>query len=98
MVLRQLTIELLAWQCRLFAVQRANLRFEQSSTMSFSFASVLLHSLSASIMAYGYNSLKILPIDSLISTQYGGHFQFLTIQGYVLDPKLEIPLELHSNL
>ncbi|KAK7467042.1 hypothetical protein VKT23_004104 [Stygiomarasmius scandens] len=52
--------------------------------MSFSFASVLLHSLSASIMAYGYNSLKTLPIDSLISTQYGGHFQFLTIQGLAI--------------
>ncbi|THU92181.1 hypothetical protein K435DRAFT_967786 [Dendrothele bispora CBS 962.96] len=52
--------------------------------MSFSFPSVVLHSLSASIMAYGYNQLKTLPIDALVSTQYGGHFQYLTIQGLAI--------------
>ncbi|KAI5893964.1 uncharacterized protein SCHCODRAFT_02623276 [Schizophyllum commune H4-8] len=41
----------------------------------------LLHAPSAAIMAWGYNSLRGLPIDKFISTQYGGHLRFLTIQG-----------------
>ncbi|KAL1740628.1 FAR-17a/AIG1-like protein [Schizophyllum fasciatum] len=41
----------------------------------------LLHAPSAALMAYGYNSLSGLPLDKYISTQYGGHSRFLTIQG-----------------
>ncbi|KAL1686907.1 FAR-17a/AIG1-like protein [Schizophyllum commune] len=41
----------------------------------------LLHAPSAAIMAWGYNSLRDLPIDKFIRTQYGGHLRFLTIQG-----------------
>ncbi|KAL1662352.1 FAR-17a/AIG1-like protein [Schizophyllum commune] len=41
----------------------------------------LLHAPSAAIMAWGYNSLRDLPLDKFIRTQYGGHLRFLTIQG-----------------
>ncbi|KIK59784.1 hypothetical protein GYMLUDRAFT_44239 [Collybiopsis luxurians FD-317 M1] len=35
-------------------------------------------------MIYGYQGLRTLPIDTLIRSQYGGHFQYLTIQGLFL--------------
>ncbi|TRM68189.1 FAR-17a/AIG1-like protein [Schizophyllum amplum] len=44
----------------------------------------ILHASSAAVMAYGYNSLRGLPLDGIISTQYGGHFRFLTIQGLAI--------------
>ncbi|KAJ7751955.1 FAR-17a/AIG1-like protein [Mycena metata] len=43
--------------------------------------SVLLHVGAISAMTYGYNSLHGLGLSSWIATQYGGHFQYLTIQG-----------------
>ncbi|KAF7295029.1 MFS general substrate transporter [Mycena indigotica] len=46
--------------------------------------SFALHVSAASAMAYGYNSLHSLKINEWISTQYGGHLQFLTIQGLVI--------------
>ncbi|KAJ7632508.1 FAR-17a/AIG1-like protein [Roridomyces roridus] len=41
----------------------------------------LLHAGAISTMTYGYNALHHLTIDSFIASQYGGHLQFLTIQG-----------------
>ncbi|KAG2157368.1 FAR-17a/AIG1-like protein [Suillus clintonianus] len=42
---------------------------------------LFLHGAAAGVMAYGFLSLKTLPVDAWIRTQKGGHFQFLTIQG-----------------
>lgn len=39
------------------------------------------HAAAAGVMAFGFHSLQKLPIDRWIRDQYGGHFQFLTIQG-----------------
>ncbi|KAJ3927619.1 MAG: FAR-17a/AIG1-like protein [Lentinula lateritia] len=44
-------------------------------------ARILLHSAAAAIMISGYHNLTKLPINAFISTQYGGHLQYLTIQG-----------------
>ncbi|KAJ7582908.1 FAR-17a/AIG1-like protein [Mycena floridula] len=44
----------------------------------------LLHGSAAAIMAYGYIGLESLVLSELIETQYGGHFQFLTIQGLAI--------------
>ncbi|KAJ7940747.1 FAR-17a/AIG1-like protein [Mycena leptocephala] len=44
-------------------------------------SSVALHVCAISAMTYGYNALHGLAINSWISSQYGGHFQYLTIQG-----------------
>jgi len=49
--------------------------------MYFQQGAILLHGSAAAIMAYGYNSLGSLAIDTWIKSQTGGHFQFLTIQG-----------------
>ncbi|KAJ4488087.1 FAR-17a/AIG1-like protein [Lentinula aciculospora] len=49
--------------------------------MAFSLSRLLLHSAATTLMIYGYQSLTKLPIDAFISTQYGGHLQYLTIQG-----------------
>ncbi|KAF8212357.1 FAR-17a/AIG1-like protein-domain-containing protein [Mycena galopus ATCC 62051] len=43
--------------------------------------SVALHVGAISVMSYGYNALLGLRINNWIHQQYGGHFQFLTIQG-----------------
>jgi hypothetical protein len=52
--------------------------------MSFaSTVQICLHGISLALMIYGYNGLGRLAIDSWIQTQYGGHLQFLTIQGLV---------------
>lgn len=51
------------------------------SDASFKPAAVLLHGAAASIMAYGWFGLHTLPINDWITTQKGGHLQFLTIQG-----------------
>ncbi|TFK77069.1 hypothetical protein BDN72DRAFT_754561 [Pluteus cervinus] len=45
---------------------------------------MFFHSASAIIMAYAFHCLEGLPIDDAISSQYGGHFQFLTIHGLLL--------------
>ncbi|KAJ7063190.1 FAR-17a/AIG1-like protein [Mycena amicta] len=45
---------------------------------------LLLHASAACAMAYGYRALHTLPISDWISSQYGGHLQFLTIQGLVI--------------
>ena len=42
-----------------------------------------LHALAAGVMVYGYRGLSTLAIDNWIRNQKGGHFQFLTIQGYM---------------
>ncbi|KIM80725.1 hypothetical protein PILCRDRAFT_821982 [Piloderma croceum F 1598] len=44
-------------------------------------AAVLLHGSSAAIMAYGFNSLSSLQMDTWVNKQRGGHFQFLTVHG-----------------
>ncbi|KAJ3881012.1 FAR-17a/AIG1-like protein [Lentinula edodes] len=44
-------------------------------------ARILLHSAAAAIMISGYRNLTKLPINAFINTQYGGHLQYLTIQG-----------------
>jgi hypothetical protein len=38
---------------------------------------------SALTMAWGFQSLGGLGFDAFIRSQYGGHLQYLTIQGYV---------------
>ena len=40
-----------------------------------------LHAAAAGIMGFGFHSLQKLPLDHRISNQYGGHLQYLTIQG-----------------
>ncbi|KZT68198.1 hypothetical protein DAEQUDRAFT_751434 [Daedalea quercina L-15889] len=42
---------------------------------------IFLHTVAAAIMAYGFASLKYMPVDQFISSQKGGHSQFLTIIG-----------------
>ncbi|KAJ7710007.1 FAR-17a/AIG1-like protein [Mycena rosella] len=44
-------------------------------------SSVTLHLSAICAMTYGYNALLSLSISSWINSQYGGYFQFLTIQG-----------------
>ncbi|KAJ6596782.1 FAR-17a/AIG1-like protein [Mycena vulgaris] len=44
-------------------------------------SSALLHLCAISAMSYGYTALHGLAVNSWITSQYGGHFQFLTIQG-----------------
>ncbi|KAJ7098030.1 FAR-17a/AIG1-like protein [Mycena belliarum] len=43
--------------------------------------SVALHLSAVCAMTYGYNALHGLAVNAWITSQYGGHFQFLTIQG-----------------
>ncbi|CAA7271803.1 unnamed protein product [Cyclocybe aegerita] len=45
------------------------------------FFRALLHGKALATMTYGYRSLGGLAIDTFIRNQYGGHFQYLTIQG-----------------
>ncbi|KAF8831408.1 FAR-17a/AIG1-like protein [Lentinula edodes] len=52
-----------------------------ASPPPFRTARILLHSAAAAIMISGYHNLTKLPINAFISTQYGGHLQYLTIQG-----------------
>ena len=40
-----------------------------------------LHAAAAGVMGYGFLSLLQLPVDRWIRNQYGGHLQYLTIQG-----------------
>ncbi|KAI0341803.1 hypothetical protein BDW22DRAFT_1429906 [Trametopsis cervina] len=47
----------------------------------FNVAAVILHSVAAAILTYGYNQLERLPNNDFVKNQVGGHFQFLTIQG-----------------
>lgn len=42
----------------------------------------VFHGGAALLMHNGYNSLGGLEIDKFIQKQYGGHLQYLTIQGY----------------
>lgn len=58
--------------------------------MSFSPARIVLHSAALASMTYGYLNVHILVVQSLGKVQFGGHWQFLTIDGYeflVLPPK-----------
>jgi hypothetical protein len=52
--------------------------------MAFYMPRFLLHSVSVAIVTYGFNSLDKMSIDEWIRSQYGGHYQYLTIQGCVL--------------
>lgn len=54
-----------------------------SLKMSLNPGPTILHSLAASIMAWGYTQLEHTVANEWIIKQKGGHFQFLTIQGYV---------------
>ncbi|KAF9483902.1 hypothetical protein BDN70DRAFT_873302 [Pholiota conissans] len=44
----------------------------------------ILHGVAANIMYQGFKSVQTLPIGEFMNAQYGGHFQYLTIQGLVL--------------
>ena len=41
----------------------------------------ILHAVAAGVMGFGFLSTQKLPVDRWIRDQYGGHLQFLTIQG-----------------
>jgi len=43
---------------------------------------ILLHSIAPAIMIWGFRELATLDINDSIVIQKGGHWQFLTIQGY----------------
>jgi hypothetical protein len=58
--------------------------------MGFSLARVMLHSTALASMTYAYLNLPSLVIHSLIKNQFGGYWQFLTIDGYKL---LALPYE-----
>ena len=48
-----------------------------------------LHALAAGVMVYGYQGLTTLAIDNWMRSQKGGHFQFLTVQGYMCNAQLQ---------
>ncbi|KAF8078055.1 FAR-17a/AIG1-like protein [Lyophyllum atratum] len=52
--------------------------------MTFAAGPIILHASAAAVMAFGFSSLSGLEIDAWIGAQYGGHFQFLTIQGLAI--------------
>lgn len=52
--------------------------------MTFAAGPIILHASAASVMAFGFSSLDSLAIEAWIGSQYGGHFQFLTVQGLAL--------------
>lgn len=51
--------------------------------MSFRPLPFLLHTTAAAVMAYGYIHLPDVVANMPMADMKGGHFQFLTIQGYV---------------
>ena len=59
--------------------------------MGFSPARVVLHSAALASMTYAYLNLQNLVIYSRIKDQFGGHWQYLTIDGYHL---LALPLNI----
>ena len=59
--------------------------------MGFSPARIVLHSAALACMTYGYLNLHDLVMNSLIENQFGGNWQFLTIDGYKL---LVLPLKI----
>ena len=52
--------------------------------MSFKPLPFMLHTTAAAVMAYGYLHLPDIVANMPMENMKGGHFQFLTIQGYVL--------------
>lgn len=54
---------------------------EQSLAMARVVLKTILHAAAVGAMGFGYHSLQKLPMDRWIREQYGGHFQYLTIQG-----------------
>ncbi|KDR81504.1 hypothetical protein GALMADRAFT_239488 [Galerina marginata CBS 339.88] len=52
--------------------------------MEKSLLKTTLHGGALAILTYGYQSLGSLSVDKFIRGKYGGHFQYLTIQGLVL--------------
>ncbi|KAF9264778.1 hypothetical protein L218DRAFT_1076233 [Marasmius fiardii PR-910] len=52
--------------------------------MALTVITTLFHSIALSIMIYGYKGLHTMSIDEWIRSQYGGHFQYLTIQGLII--------------
>jgi hypothetical protein len=68
--------------------------------MGFSPARIVLHSAALASMTYGYLALHNLIGDTLLKEQFGGRWQFLTIDGYyflVLSLKIMI-LQLDDRL
>ena len=53
------------------------------STAGLRFYPFLLHTTAAAVMAYGYLHLPDVVANVPMHNMKGGHFQFLTIQGYV---------------
>ena len=41
----------------------------------------LLRGVSVNIMFQGFRAIQKLPVNGVMVRQYGGHFQYLTIQG-----------------
>lgn len=41
----------------------------------------ILRGVAVNVMYQGFRSIHKLPINNLMISQYGGHFQYLTIQG-----------------
>lgn len=56
-----------------------------SLKMSVNTGPAVLHSVSAAVMAWGYRELERTVTNQWITEQVGGHFQFLTIQGSVVN-------------
>lgn len=52
-----------------------------SQVRGFSPLRVAFHAVAAYMMYWGYEQLGTLAIDTFFRSQYGGHLQYLTIQG-----------------
>ncbi|KAF8488781.1 FAR-17a/AIG1-like protein [Gautieria morchelliformis] len=66
-------------------VDHVTINFTVSSSVTvMSIPTILLHSISASVMVWGYNQLDTLVTDAWIREQTGGHWQYLTVLGKVL--------------
>lgn len=48
----------------------------------FKVGAMLLHTIAAGVLTYGWLELGKVPNNAFVVKQKGGHFQFLTIQGY----------------
>lgn len=52
--------------------------------MGFSLLRIMLHSTALASMSYGYLDLHNAVLFSLVKNQFGGPWQFLTVDGYKL--------------
>ncbi len=57
--------------------------FSRTVAMSIKLFPFLLHTTAATVMMYGYAHLPDVVANMPMANMKGGHFQFLTIQGYV---------------